>query len=265
MWLLRLTACLLLLTLASGLRPSRDRLRGGLASRRRRTTTPATTTTTTPAPADAGGADYETECPEKYGFFADAFQCDRYYECHNWQITEKLCPDGLVFNDFSVELGKCDLMHSVNCTGREELQAARPSGKCPRQNGFYPDEDPAVCDKFVQCTMGKVNPLTCPAGLIFSLKTSTCQWPDQAGRTCKTKEYVGFDCTGPRLDPLNLAPGQSLHPRFRDAKDCQFFFTCDNGVTPRRHGCEKGRVFNDAAKRCDDPKNVPECKDWYNK
>ena len=25
--------------------------------------------------------DYVSECPEENGFFADALQCDRYYEC----------------------------------------------------------------------------------------------------------------------------------------------------------------------------------------
>lgn len=63
----------------------------------------------------------------------------------------------------------------------------KPSGICPRQNGYYPDRDPTVCDKFVQCTEGKANPLTCPAGLVFSLKTSTCRYPDEAGRTCNSK------------------------------------------------------------------------------
>jgi len=30
-----------------------------------------------------------------------------------------------------------------------------------RQNGYYPDPDPAVCDSFFFCTEGKANPLTC--------------------------------------------------------------------------------------------------------
>ena len=31
--------------------------------------------------------DYVDECPEENGFFADAVQCDRYYECKNGQVT----------------------------------------------------------------------------------------------------------------------------------------------------------------------------------
>ena len=30
--------------------------------------------------------DYTDECPEKNGFFADAVQCDRYYECKDGQV-----------------------------------------------------------------------------------------------------------------------------------------------------------------------------------
>ncbi|XP_043211797.1 protein obstructor-E-like [Amphibalanus amphitrite] len=295
-----LVLCFLLLALASGLRPPRRRARplrrgpprGAVAAdtpavdtdtttpdasteappppppttteRPSTTTTRVTTRRTTAAPEPLPDVDYETECPEKYGFFADAFQCDRYYECHNYQITEHLCPDGMVFNDFSTEYGRCDLMHVVNCTGREELQEPQPAGPlCPRQNGYYPDPDPTICNKFTQCTEGKANHLTCPAGLLFSLTTSTCQWPDQAGRNCNSEEYLDFQCPGTKI--VAPGPGQPLHPRFEDPKDCQFFFSCLDGVVPRRHGCEQGRVFNADTKRCDDPENVSsiKCQNWY--
>lgn len=29
---------------------------------------------------------YVEECPEKFGFYADAVQCDRYYECKDGQV-----------------------------------------------------------------------------------------------------------------------------------------------------------------------------------
>ena len=35
----------------------------------------------------ARAQDYVDECPEENGFFADAVQCDRYYECKNGQVT----------------------------------------------------------------------------------------------------------------------------------------------------------------------------------
>ena len=31
--------------------------------------------------------DYVSECPEENGYFADALQCDRYYECRDGEVT----------------------------------------------------------------------------------------------------------------------------------------------------------------------------------
>ena len=59
-------------------------------------------------------------CPEPDGFFADAEQCDRYYECTDNVLTEKLCPDGQVFADLGIE--RCDYPFNVDCTGREKLR-----------------------------------------------------------------------------------------------------------------------------------------------
>lgn len=68
--------------------------------------------------------DYEAtdQCPEPYGYFADAEQCDKYYECKDGEITEKLCPDGMVFNDYSSEYEKCDLPFNIDCTSRPKLR-----------------------------------------------------------------------------------------------------------------------------------------------
>ena len=30
--------------------------------------------------------DYVDECPTEFGFFADAVQCDRYYECKEGEV-----------------------------------------------------------------------------------------------------------------------------------------------------------------------------------
>lgn len=84
-------------------------------------TTPRPTPKPTPAPEedDAGLTD---DCPEPNGFFADAYQCDKYYECKDGAITEKLCPDGMVFNDFSPLHEKCDLPFGIDCSQRPELR-----------------------------------------------------------------------------------------------------------------------------------------------
>lgn len=78
-----------------------------------------TTTTLAPDEDDEGVSE---DCPELDGFFADALQCDKYYECSNGRIKEKLCPDGQVFNDFSIDQEKCDLPVGIDCTSRPELR-----------------------------------------------------------------------------------------------------------------------------------------------
>ena len=35
----------------------------------------------------SGQYDYVSECPEENGYFADALQCDRYYECRDGEVT----------------------------------------------------------------------------------------------------------------------------------------------------------------------------------
>jgi hypothetical protein len=58
------------------------------------------------------------QCPEPNGYFADAEQCDKYYDCRDGRMMEKLCPDGLVFNDFSPQHEKCDLPFGIDCSKR---------------------------------------------------------------------------------------------------------------------------------------------------
>ena len=73
-----------------------------------------------PEPVD--DAETTDQCPEPNGYFADAEQCDKYYECIEGGIKEKLCPDGMVFNDFSTEYEKCDLPFNIDCTSRPKLR-----------------------------------------------------------------------------------------------------------------------------------------------
>lgn len=81
---------------------------------------------TTKAPAiDLSGENDDgttDQCPEPNGYFADAEQCDKYYSCRDGEIEEKLCPDGMVFNDFSPEQEKCDLPYNLDCSQRPKLR-----------------------------------------------------------------------------------------------------------------------------------------------
>jgi len=215
-------------------------------------------TTAAPAVEDVGVSE---ECPEPNGFFADAYQCDKYYQCIDGKVKEKLCADGLVFIDAGPKVEKCEFKFAVDCTDRPELQPPQPSMNCPRKNGYYPDANEKICNKFYYCVDGSFNTITCPEGLVFSNKTGTCAWPDVAQKKhCSSGEIFEFDCPAREGE---LQAGQMQHPRFADPKDCQYFYVCIDGKTPRRSGCSRGEVFNEASSRCDKPKNVPECKDWY--
>lgn len=49
-------------------------------------------------------------------------QCDKFYECKDGVATEKLCPDGLVFDPLNRKVNKCDQPFSVDCGERTELR-----------------------------------------------------------------------------------------------------------------------------------------------
>jgi len=200
------------------------------------------------------------DCPEPYGFFADAEQCDKYYACEGGVATPKLCPDGLVFLEAGSSIEKCEFPFGVDCTSRPKFQNPKKSQNCPRKNGYFAHEDEKICDKFFYCVDGAYNAITCPAGLVFNDKTGTCTWPDQAKKSyCSSGELFDFHC--PKLPEDQ--EGKAIHPRYADPKNCQHFFVCIDGKVPRQGGCSLGQVFNEKNGQCDKPKNVPECKDWY--
>lgn len=199
------------------------------------------------------------ECPEPEGFFPDPYQCDKYFQCKdNVVVAQKLCPDGMVFNDFSPTHEKCDLPFNIDCSKRPELQDPQPTNHCPRLNGFFYHENASVCNKFYYCVDGKFNMITCPEGLVYNQGTGTCLWPDEAKKKgCTSEELFKFSC--PKVDS-NVA---AQHPRYPDPEDCQYFYVCINGEVPRRSGCKLGQVFNDKTGICDWPKYVPDCSEWY--
>lgn len=68
----------------------------------------------------------------------------------------------------------------------------------------------------------------------------------------------GFECpTEQQLDSRGMLVD---HPKFAHPEDCQKFYVCLNGVTPREQGCSDGTVYNEEQQRCDSPENVP---GWY--
>ncbi|XP_017480134.1 PREDICTED: uncharacterized protein LOC108369524, partial [Rhagoletis zephyria] len=212
---------------------------------------------TDPPPTEEGYVPTD-ECPEPNGFFPDLEQCDKYHACFEGKSTERLCADGMVFNDYSPLEEKCDLPYNIDCSKRSKLQTPQPSQHCPRKNGYFGHEEDGVCDKFYYCVDGQFNMITCPAGLVFNPKTGICTWPDEVGiKGCKSQDIFEFKC--PKVNESVAV----THPRYADPDECQFFYVCVNGDVPRRNGCKLGQVFDDDKKHCDWARNVPECADWY--
>lgn len=205
------------------------------------------------------------KCPEKNGQYEDSVQCDKYYECVDGVATEKLCPDGLVFDQNIRIVNKCDQPFNVDCGDRIELQPPKSNTLCPRRNGFFADPDPSICNVFYNCIDGQAIKILCTTGLHFDEFSGTCVWPDAAGRkgcaSLEKKLSDGFECpNAPKTD----ASGQVIdHPKYAHPKDCQRFYVCLNGKEPRDLGCQVGEVYNEESQRCDAPENVPGCEDWY--
>lgn len=64
----------------------------------------------------------------------------------------------------------------------------------------------------------------------------------------------GFEC--PKVRQLDTRGMLVDHPKFAHPEDCQKFYVCLNGETPREQGCMDQTVYNEEKQTCDDPKNV---------
>lgn len=70
------------------------------------------------------------QCPnERRGQYPDVVQCDKYFECLDGVVTERLCPDGLVFDENIRLKNKCDLPFNVDCGERTELRKQNESNR----------------------------------------------------------------------------------------------------------------------------------------
>ncbi|XP_064111825.1 protein obstructor-E-like isoform X2 [Macrobrachium nipponense] len=214
-----------------------------------------------------GVASAQFTCPGDDGFYPDNRQCDKYYDCYRGSMTEKLCPDGLVF-DYTLSPGveQCNYPFIVECPEGAALQPAQPAGiECPRQNGYFEHEDPSNCEQYYECTGGVPVTRSCATGLVFDEFSGTCQWAHTGIRTgCGQRVEVladGFVCPNKSQVATN---GQELdHARYVKPDDCRFFYICYEGKYPREVGCPQGTVFNDVTLICDAPENVPGCENYY--
>ena len=71
------------------------------------------------AAQDLGNVDYVEECPVQNGFFADAVQCDRYYECKDGEVPVVLHTFILdFFKDSKLKTAKIHIDHRPDVSRR---------------------------------------------------------------------------------------------------------------------------------------------------
>jgi hypothetical protein len=201
--------------------------------------------------AAASAVPNRTPCPllaEEYTV-ADTKQCDKFHVCTKGFISASfLCQDGLIFDGH-----RCSLPYNINCGTRSLLQKPQPKGRCPRLNGNFPVE--GTCNSYIFCQAGIERFVECPGFLVFDPKTGVCSHADAANREgCTAERQYDFEC-----------PIKSGHHTFPAPGDCRAFFTCQfPSYRPHLGGCSYGLVFNEKTQRCDEPKNVAGCENYYN-
>ncbi|CAD1468984.1 unnamed protein product, partial [Heterotrigona itama] len=192
---------------------------------------------------------HNQSCPEKYGRFAIASQCDAYIECNDGIPEQMLCPDGLLFNPNVRYNYPCGYPVDVDCAGRSNLQPAQPTDDCPHQYGYFKLGDQQNCGKFITCVEGRAHIFHCPEGLAFNSESYRCDWPDQVP-DCDAETFLGFQC--PNYLDHGLQYGFSFYP---SPHDCQRYYVCING-RPRLQICSAGKLFNKQKNICDAAENV---------
>jgi len=204
------------------------------------------------------------QCPDEFpGFYPHLISCDKYWYCQEGIAELKTCGNGLGFidTDSTFTLEQCAELHLVECGERTELEPPISTDKCPRLYGTF--ADPESCSVFWKCLDGKANRYECPPGLAYDQNDRGCKWADQV-EDCKNVvvavegEAEEFQC------PTRGAVGaftKHAHPA-----DCRQYFVCIGGV-PREYGCPLGTVFSigsdEFSGKCSDPKEVPECQNYY--
>ena len=186
------------------------------------------------------------------------FSCDKYWYCEDGVRELRSCGNGLAFidTDPSFELEQCAELHLVECGERTKIEEPISTENCPRLYGTFADQ--ASCSVFWKCIDGKANRYECPPGLAYDQIEHTCQWADQVEECSNVVVDVEGEAEEFKCPSDRTLGAFSKHPH---PADCRQYFVCINGV-PREYGCPLGTVFS-AEGVCTDPKEVPECADYY--
>lgn len=109
----------------------------------------------------------------------------------------------------------------------------------------------------MNCIDGVGSVMSCPPGLVYEDKASSCVWSVDATTNCNVRRDAledGFICPNENV----IGPGGRIlpHPTYPHPEDCAKFYICRNGVQPQKGQCEDGTVYNEESFRCTEPENV---------
>ena len=123
-------------------------------------------------------------------------------------------------------------------------------------------EDPENCAGWYNCRKGSSTRYSCAPGLAWDKRDRTCKWADQV-LSCQKQKEAGtpvFSC------PKAKDRRRGVYTKHAHPQDCRQYFLCIEGEA-REYGCPLGSVFkintDGTDGVCDDPKDVPECVNYY--
>lgn len=109
--------------------------------------------------------------------------CQRYFECIFGWRTERICPNGFLFDR---QVGSCNRGHLVNCNPTEPNPPGQPNPpNVPLPvcipGGQVHHGHPTDCTRFFQCINGVLHHRVCPNGHHWSERRMACDTIANAG------------------------------------------------------------------------------------
>ncbi|XP_049313974.1 uncharacterized protein LOC105227441 isoform X11 [Bactrocera dorsalis] len=187
--------------------------------------------------------------------------CDKYYECSNGKLEEKECGEG---NGFNSTLGVCepDVDHicwPVVTTECSEVTTPATEATCDCPGGYKEGElipfpnYPENCDKYYECSNGKLEEKECGEGNGFNSTLGVCE-PDVDHICWPVVTTECSEVTTPATEATCDCPGGykegELIPFPNYPENCDKYYECSNGKLVEKE-CGEGNSFNSTLGVCE--------------
>ncbi|CAL1535772.1 unnamed protein product [Lymnaea stagnalis] len=168
----------------------------------RTSTTTSTTTTTTTTPRPIVTRPPNSICSEctfdsGYGFDSDPMYCDTFFHClPDYTPIKKMCPSGTFWDGVQCNFIDKVRCPSAVCNANTPANTRYPSGRC--------------CNKYYECSSGKLYEVNCPVGQVFDNTTKNCQVVADIRTTCQLSNR--YECEVNRNGPINTTDCSGYAP-----------------------------------------------------